>query len=749
MKHESRSEDWLDIAEALLEDNYQLRINTRGFSMFPVIRPGDVCLVEKCTASQIIPGDVVVVRKGHNLIAHRLVRVLTTDKEYQYICRGDNNHFDDIPATANEVVGKVMLVSRSKKTYRTDGLKMKLERKLIMRFPQLILKRNKLQLRMKLLQSSIKSNMKTLKRNLQVVSEGAKREIRINGFLSVLMGILPFVVIVAVKLIVDLLTQNDGSLNNTLLYFYIGLTALIYLLNMFAAQLKTYFSEKLSFNVARNMYRKLHAKHISLALSHFENPKELDKLHRAVQEASYRPVKLIHEVQNGLRSIVSSLFLLGIFLTIKWYLVLILVIAVVPGVLVHLQFAGRFHRLKESQSASERRMYYFNRILTGFPFAKELRLYGFASFFLNQFGRLHDFLYTEKIALRRSELRWNMIAQVFSVLLIFFSLFLVTYLMVQGTISIGTVVLFFFAFQRGYSVLNDLFKSVSRVLEDNIFLNDFVDFLNLPDNQTNVKSIVKQQELSTNAFSLKQGIEVRDVHFAYETSKRNALNGVSLRVSSGETIALVGENGSGKTTLIKLLCGFYLPQSGDILYDGISTEQIGQEEICANISTVFQDFAFYNMPVIENLRLGDINNHYSRDDISKAIAMAGLEGTIEQLPQGYDTLLGNQFLGGEELSVGQWQKMAIARAFLRNSPLLLLDEPSSALDANSEAIIIDSLRRLTQHKTAIIVSHRLRTVQWVDRIFFMHNGRVTEHGTHSELMQLRGSYYEMYNRMEM
>lgn len=749
MKQESRSDDWLDIAEALLEDNHQLQINTRGFSMFPVIRPGDICVVEKCTAAEIRTGDVVVVRKGNKLIAHRLVRVTTTDKGMMFLCRGDQNSFDDHPATEKEIVGKVVSVSRSKNTYNADGLKMRLERELITRFPKLMLKRNKLQLRLKSLQDSIKSNLQTLKRNLKVVSEDAKKEIRINGFLSVLLGILPFIIIVAVKLIVDLLTQQDGSLNNSLLYLYIAVTVLIYLLNMFASELKTYFSEKLSFQVARNMYRKLHAKHISLALSHYENPKELDKLHRAVQEASFRPVKLINELQNGLRSIVSSLFLLGIFLTIKWYLVLILVVAVIPGVIVRLQFARRFHRLKESQSASERRMYYFNRILTGFPFAKELRLYGFASFFLNQFGRLQDFLFGEKIALRRSELRWNMITQLFSVVLIFFSLFFVTYLMVQGAISIGTVVLFFFAFQRGYSVLNDLFRSLSRVLEDNIFLNDFIDFLNLPESKAKQIPMHGTKQSAAQTFSLKKGIEVRDVHFAYETSKRNALNGVNMHVPSGKTIALVGENGSGKTTLIKLLCGFYMPQSGDILYDGIASRQIGQEEICANISTVFQDFAFYNMPVIENLRLGDISKQYSREDISKAIEMAGLESMIEQLPQGYDTLLGNQFLGGEELSVGQWQKMAIARAFLRNSPLLLLDEPSSALDANSEAIIINSLRKLTENKTAIIVSHRLRAVQWVDCIYFMQDGRVTEHGTHNELMQLQGSYFEMYNRTDL
>jgi len=222
------------------------------------------------------------------------------------------------------------------------------------------------------------------------------------------------------------------------------------------------------------------------------------------------------------------------------------------------------------------------------------------------------------------------------------------------------------------------------------------------------------------------------------------LKSVSIAIPAGKTVAFVGANGSGKTTLIKLLCGFYQPDAGIISFDGVDSRNIGQKRICENITAVFQDFALYNIPAIENLGLGDVKIELDPDKAKKAARAAGIADVIERLPNGYHTLLGNLFKGGEELSIGQWQKMAIARAFYRDSPLILMDEPSSALDASSELQIIKSLKELSHDKTAVIVSHRLSTVQWADLIYLFDKGEVVECGNHAELMALKGKYFDLF-----
>ena len=234
--------------------------------------------------------------------------------------------------------------------------------------------------------------------------------------------------------------------------------------------------------------------------------------------------------------------------------------------------------------------------------------------------------------------------------------------------------------------------------------------------------------------------------FKYETSKRNALNNVNFEIAAGSKVAFVGPNGSGKSTLVKMLCGFYTPNSGQILFDGKSIEAIGAEQLRANITAVFQDFALYYLSVSDNISLGDKSQAMDMTKVVAAAKAANVHDLIASLPSAYDSILGNQFENGEELSIGQWQKMAIARAFYRNTDLVIMDEPSSALDADAELQITETLKHLSHNKTAIVISHRLSTIRWVDKIFYFDNGSVIESGTHDELMTAKGAYYELWNK---
>lgn len=725
------------LAVEMLNDANDLQYQTMGWSMYPTMRPGDTAIVCAVKPDDCSLGDILVFKSDQHLIAHRLVEIRYIDGKRFFITRGDNNRFLDKPFSETYLLGRIQTFKRGNRNISMDGRRMRWNKYMMIRIPKTTVILHRLGFSMSSRIRRTKEVMRSVGNHTRMISRWTGKSLFINALLSILQGVLPFALIVLVKLLVDMLSVSGGTDASTL-YLWLGLTGLTFILSMAVNESRTYFTERMAQLVTQNSYEQLHAKHTSLNLSHYENHVQLDKIHRAVQEASYRPVKLLNEILTALRSVAAGIFLLGIFITIGWSFVLLLFVAIIPGILQRLLFAGRWHKLKEENSPKERRMHYFSRILTGYPFAKEIRLFGFAHFFREKFIRLQKELFKDKLQLRKTEALWSIAAQAFSILLLFASFAYVAWLQLNGAISIGTVVLFFFAFQRGYGVLNDFFRSMTQIMEDTIFLDDFTAFLAMS-SSNNRKDTVQHPQKLTNA------IKIEDVSFSYENSKRPALQNVCMTIPAGKKIAIVGANGSGKTTLIKLLCGFYAPDSGSVLLDDTDIKELGQEQVCRNISAVFQDFAMYNLPVLDNLALGDINHPFDLEKARRAAALAGLEEVIEKLPQGYHTLLGNQFIDGEELSIGQWQKMAIARAFYRDTPILLMDEPSSALDAHSEQQIIETLKVLSEQKTAVIISHRLTTVQWVDLIYVLDAGRVTEFGNHEDLMALKGRYYDLYN----
>jgi ATP-binding cassette, subfamily B, bacterial len=739
MKKENLNNQLIDIAESLLDDHHILNFSMHGNSMYPTMKEGDCGQVGKCHPDDLKIGDIVVFKLHGKLVAHRLIDIFQQKEVRMFMAKGDKNFQKDAPFTERDIIGIITSIQRNGKTIKIDSRLMKYHHYIAGHFSKILIPVYDLQLRAKSHFLSLKNSLEQFRHNLRLITEKSGKLFLSNSVIAILQGIFPFLIIVCIKSLIDQLTKSttSGFQQPSVFIALLIATALVFLASAVLSEISSYYLEKLSQSVSKRIYAKLHSKHASLDLSNYENSEKQDKIHRAVQEASYRPVKILNELLVGIKSVASALFLIGLFISIRWYLVFILLIAIAPGVFLRLKISRKLYRLKESQSTREREMYYYNRILTGFPFAKELRLFGFVDFFEHRFTVTQNTLFSQKIELRKSEIRLGIIAQLFAVTLIFLSLGFVSYLKITNEISIGTVVLFFFAFQRGYSVLNDFFRSITQILEDNTFLKDFTDFLNIP-----TRSALPSDTEQT--FSLQKEIRFENVSFRYESSKRDALKSVNLTIPAGKTVAFVGANGSGKTTMIKLLCGFYSPDSGKIYFDKTDSEEIGQKSICHNITAVFQDFALYNITASENIELGNIHIKPEVDRAREAATAAGVGSVLEKLPDGYDTLLGNLFKGGEELSIGQWQKIAIARAFYRDSPLLLMDEPSSALDADSELQIINSLKKLSHNKTAVIISHRLTTVQWADLIYFFEEGQVKESGNHEELMNLKGKYYSLF-----
>lgn len=723
--------------DELLKNGRTTMFRMHGNSMFPILRAGDVGVVQSCDPEKLRVGDIVVFKSKNTYIAHRLIRIQKNGTLTVFTARGDKNLFNDPPFTAEALAGQIKQFTRGSKIHSTEESGFRRAVWLNTNFRGLLIPLYNLNFRMKSYGTRLKENLGSLRKNLQVLTATAKKPLRTNTLLSVVQGIAPFLLIVCIKLLVDKLTNPNTSaipwLGQTSL---IVLTALVFLLTGVLSVIHNYFFEKLSHEVTKQTYRLLHQKHTELDLSYYEDPNQQDKIHRAVQEAGYRPVKIMGELLTLFKSTAAIVVMLVLFLGIKWYLLVLLFVSVVPSVLVRLKYTGKRYRLKESISPQERQMAYFNRILTGFPFAKELRLFGFSSIFLNRFHALENELHDDKQRLQKSEMMADIAAQLFAVLLIFTSLATVVYLMTTGAITIGSVVLFFFVFQRGYSVLSDLLRSVTLLMEDNTFLNDFFTFLQLP--------VRESTGLNKPLPALKNGITVENLRFRYETSKRDALSGVNLHIPAGKTVAFVGANGSGKTTLIKLLSGFYTPQEGSIRFDDNDLRNLDKQSLRRQITAVFQDFALYNLTAHENISLGNIDRPFDLEKARDAAKAAGIAELFERLPLGYETLLGTLFKSGEELSIGQWQKIAIARAFYRDSPILFMDEPSSALDVDSEKQLLGSLRVLAKDKTVVIISHRLSTVQWADIIYVLDRGSIVESGSHEELMDKQGKYHAMY-----
>jgi ATP-binding cassette subfamily B protein len=315
----------------------------------------------------------------------------------------------------------------------------------------------------------------------------------------------------------------------------------------------------------------------------------------------------------------------------------------------------------------------------------------------------------------------------------------IAYQTLHGRISLGDLVLYYQAFQRGQGFLKGMLGNLAQLYEESLFLSNLYEFLDLQPTVVEPAIPVPVPRLR------QQGIVFDAVNFRYPGSVENVLEDVSLYVNPGEKIALVGENGAGKSTLIKLLCRLYDPIQGAISFDGIALRDFQTSDLRREISVLFQDYSHYNLSACENIWFGNVQLPPDHEKIQIASFRAGADTIIRKLPKGYDSILGKWFDEGEELSGGEWQKIALARAFLREAQIVVLDEPTSSLDAKAEYELFTRFRELAREQTAILISHRFSTVRMADRIYVLDKGCIVEHGSHDELLRYDGMYAELFH----
>ena len=562
--------------------------------------------------------------------------------------------------------------------------------------------------------------------------------------LLVLQGTLPLLALYVMKLIIDAVAFSLTAPDKVAAFWNVGLfiacAAGVALLNAFLQLMAGLVKEAQSVSVTDHMYDVLHTKSVEVDLEYYENPHYLDTLHRAQQEGPFRPAHIVNGLTQFGQNGISLVAMAGLLLSFYWGVAVVLFMAVVPGILVRIRYSGKMYLWQRERTGIERKTHYFNWILTGDAHAKEVRLFGLGDLFIQQFSTLRKMLRREKIEITRKRSVADFMAQAGAIIPLFGAFGFIAYRTVMGAITLGDMVMYFRAFQMGMGYLRDMLGGMATLYEDNLFLSNLYEFLDL---EPKVEEPVHPHPVP---HPIRQGIVFDRVCFKYPSGRGKVLDDISLSIAPGEVVALVGDNGSGKTTFVKLLCRLYDPTEGNITLDGVDFRQYSTAPLRREISVIFQDHVRYHLTARENIWLGNIERPAAQEQIVAAARDSGADDLIARLPKGYDTILGKWFEDGEELSIGEWQKIALARAFLRGAQIIALDEPASSLDVKTEYEVFRRFRQLFTGRAAILISHRFSTVRMADRIFVFEEGRIVERGSHDQLIQLRGKYADLFEK---
>ena len=522
-------------------------------------------------------------------------------------------------------------------------------------------------------------------------------------------------------------------------FIYLLLELGLFLLSAAFNHGRRLIQQLIQLQLANRIRAEIIGKALTLDLAYFEDSDFYDRLQNARREGGYKPVELINDtfliVQNSITLISFALLMLRF----SPWLVVVLLATSIPSFIAETRYSERGFRLLTRRAPETRQVNYLSRLLTEDTAAKEIKLFNLGGTLLDRYTTLFDKFFEEdkSLALRRATAGFGL--GLIATLGFYGSYAWIVWYTVQGKISLGDMTLYLTIFRQGQSTFQSILAAVGNIYENNLFMANFFEFLCL---EPLMKITGQKRKLS---LPLRGGIEFRDVGFRYPDSGEWALRGVNLSIRPGEKVALVGHNGAGKTTLIKLLSRLYDPTEGSILIDDIDIRDLDPLELQQRIGVIFQDFVRYHLPVRENIGFGQIDAMDDVERIAAAARKSGAQAVVEELPEGYETMLGRWFHDGHELSLGQWQKVALARAFMRDAEILVLDEPTASVDARAEYEIFQNFKALTEGKMAILISHRFSTVRMADRIAVIQDGCIAELGTHDELLRRAGIYAELFS----
>ncbi len=569
----------------------------------------------------------------------------------------------------------------------------------------------------------------------------------ILALISLAGGFLPALNVWITRGIIDnVIFLLEGRIHSMIpIWIFVGALLAVNLVQSLLSTLSNIAQQLLQERVANRVQLMVLGKANSLDLAFFEDSEFYDKMRQASDESIYKPLQIISQLFDFVKTLVTLISMLALLLSLAWWLAIVALLLPIPSFVSSSRYGWRGYQKMRRENPERRRMLYLFRLMTFDTYNKEIKLFNLGNFFLKQYEELAEIFYQEnkKIVLGRylAGFAWGSLSILANSAIYIY----VAFKAVARAISVGSLTMYAQAAMQVGSSFQGVLNDLSGIYENNLFVSTLYEFLEY---QPRIVSPKEPVVLSFDPASPGLSIEFRDVSFTYpgkDPATQAALRHVSFTIRAGEAVALVGRNGAGKTTIVKLLTRLYDPDEGQILVGGRDIREYDINDLRRVIGVIFQDYVTYYMSARENIGVGRIDDIEDMDLVERAAWKSGANAVITKLPDGYRTMLGRWFKDGFQLSGGEWQKVALARAFMRDAPILILDEPTSSLDAQAEYEIFTKFRLLTEGKTAVFISHRFSTVRLADRIFVIENGVLQESGSHYELIALNGRYAELFN----
>ena len=543
---------------------------------------------------------------------------------------------------------------------------------------------------------------------------------------------------VAAKIIWGVQLAIDHKPHLPFFWWWVGAEVVLALLTNLMSRITDYCNQLLADRYTYYVSVRVMQQAAQLDLTTYEDPVFYDRLERARVQATDR-LAMIQQMGNLFQQVVLTLIWSGVLVYRSPYMIFLLVAGILPAFLGETHFAFLGYAKNFRQTPAKRQMDYLRQVGGSKEAAKELKLFNLSGYLAKRFQTLSRTIYDEDVALSRRKLLWGGLLSLVSICGYYGAYVFAIFEAVSGRYpNLGVFALVTQAIQQASSNFQQAFSTASGMADQALFLTDLIAFFDMKPTVTSPPNGRKTPR------PIRQGFEFRDVSFAYPGTTRRVLKDFNFTLRPGERIALIGENGQGKTTVVKLITRLYDPTEGQILLDGVDLREYDLDDLHAEMGVIFQDFMRYEMTARDNISIGHVEAQHSEEDIEEAARKSLAASVVAKLSGGYDQMLGRRFETGVDLSGGEWQRIALARAYLRDAQLLILDEPTAALDARSELEVFERFAELTEGKMALLISHRFSTVRMADRIVVLAGGQLVEEGDHARLIALNGRYAEMF-----